>query len=257
MERIYKGNYRPVSVLPVVSKVFERIMHDQIDEFVKDKLSKYLCGYRKGYNTQYALLLMIEKWKKIVDAGGFAGTVLMDLSKAFDTINHELLIAKLKAYGFGNSAVRLILDYLTNRWQRVKINTETSTWEALLRGVPQGSILGPLIFNVYFNGIFWYLDLVCNFADDTSPYACEMNMQTILEVLEEQSLQAVLWFTLNFLKLNCGKCHFLLGGNTEDWVHSLKVGCETILESENEEEKLLGVIIDKNLKFQSHITKLC
>ena len=84
-----------------------------------------------------------------------------------------------------------------------------------------------------------------------------MNMQTILEVLEEQSLQAVLWFTLNFLKLNCDKCNFLLGGNTEDWVHSLKVGCETILESENEEEKLLGVIIDKNLKFQSHITKLC
>ena len=98
---------------------------------------------------------------------------------------------------------------------------------------------------------------MCNFADDTSPYACEMNMHTILEVLEEQSLQAVLWFTPNFLKLNCDKCHFLLGGNSEDWVHSIKVGCETILESENEEEKLLGVIIDKNLKFQSHITKLC
>ena len=82
LEKIFVDHYRPVSLLPVVSKLFERLMHSQIEEFVSDKLSKYLCGYRKGYNTQYALLLMVEKWKKIVDLGGFAGTVLMDLSKA-------------------------------------------------------------------------------------------------------------------------------------------------------------------------------
>ena len=255
-EQIFKINFRPVSILPVVSKLYEKIMHAQVGSFVSNKLSKHLCGYRKGFNTQYALLVMIEKWKKVIDKGGFAGTVLMDLSKAFDTINFELLIAKLKAYGFGKSSLRLILDYLSNRWQRVKVNGCFSSWEELLRGVPQGSILGPLIFNIYYNDIFLFLELVCNFADDTSPYACELSLPKVLEVLESNCLEATVWFTLNFLKLNAEKCHFLLAGNTEDFVHSVKVGSETILESQEEAEILLGVTIDKNLKFDAHILEI-
>ena len=92
-----KTNYRPVSVLPPVSKIFERLMQKQINEHIKNKLSPYLCGYRKGFSTQYALLSIIERWKKILDEKGFGGAVLMDLSKAFDTLNQELLIAKLSA----------------------------------------------------------------------------------------------------------------------------------------------------------------
>ena len=98
LENILKENYRPVSLLPVVSKLFERLMQKQMKTFIETFLSSFLCGYRKGYNTQYALLAMIEKWKKCLDGkGGYAGAILMDLSKAFDTINHELLIAKLEA----------------------------------------------------------------------------------------------------------------------------------------------------------------
>jgi len=106
-------NYRPVSVLPTVSKVFERIMQKQILEYLDKFLSPYLCGYRKGFSTQTALLRLIEKWKITLDKKGYAGVVLMDLSKAFDTINHELLIAKLHAYGFSKNALALILDYLS------------------------------------------------------------------------------------------------------------------------------------------------
>ena len=150
LETINKENYRPVSLLPVVSKIFERVMLKQMKPFIELFLSKWLCGYRKGYNAQYALTAMVERLKKCLDErGGIYGAILMDLSKAFDTINHQLLIAKLNAYGFSDSALEIILSYLSDRWQRTKVNSSFSNWEELLCGVPQGSVLGPLLFNIY------------------------------------------------------------------------------------------------------------
>ena len=122
-----------MSVLPSVSKILERIMKKQLLSYINQFLSRSLCGYRKGYNTQTALLSLIEKWKSILDRSGFAGGILMDLSKAFDTINHELLVAKLHAYGFDKNSLRVIFSYLTDRWQRVKINTTVSSWTELFR----------------------------------------------------------------------------------------------------------------------------
>ena len=132
--------YRPVSVLPVVSKIYERIMQKQILEYIDKHLSPHLCGYRKGYSTQTALISMLEKWKLSIDNKGFAGGVLMDLSKAFDTINHQLLLAKLHAYGFSKQALAIVCSYLSNRKQRIKINV-FSSWKDLILGVPQGSVL--------------------------------------------------------------------------------------------------------------------
>ena len=113
-------NYRPISLLPVISKIFERIMLNQITTYMNEYLSPYLCGYRKGFNTQTALSSLIEKWKQIIDNKGYGAAILMDLSKAFDTINHELLIAKLHAYGFIRKSFLIILSCLSDRWQHVK-----------------------------------------------------------------------------------------------------------------------------------------
>ena len=108
-----------------------------------------------NFIVQHALLVMVEKWKESIDKGGFAAGVLMDLSKAFDTINHALLIAKLYAYGFSLSSLEIIYDYLSDRFQRTKINTSFSSWSALLCGVPQGSVNGPKYFNIYLNDLFY------------------------------------------------------------------------------------------------------
>ena len=102
-----KKNYRPISILNSISKLFEKLIQRQLSPFFDNNLSQHLCGYRKGYTTQYALLKLIESWKNVRDNGGYSAAVLMDLSKAFDTINHDLLIAKLYAYGVRGTSLRL------------------------------------------------------------------------------------------------------------------------------------------------------
>ena len=139
-----KENYRPVSILPVFSKVFERSMFAQMSSFFDNFLLKQQCGFRKGYSTEKCLLTLLEKWKRAVDSGQIFGPLLTDLSKAFDCLDHELLIAKLNIYGFSLPALKLVHDYLSNRKQRTKVNRTYSSWLEIVFGVPQGSILGPL-----------------------------------------------------------------------------------------------------------------
>ena len=131
-DRTDKTNYRPVSILPAISKIFERILLYQIDKYMDKKLSKHLCGFRKGYSAQHSLLVMLEKWRATIDKGGSCGVLLTDLSKAFDCIAHDLLIAKMAAYGFDHNAIKLIHSYLSNRRQRVRINSNYSTWSEII-----------------------------------------------------------------------------------------------------------------------------
>ena len=141
-----KTNFRPIRVLPNLSKIYERFMQNQMYPYLNQIFSKYQCGFRKGYNAQYCLMAMIEKWRKLLDIGGHAGALLTDLSKAFDCIDHELLIGKLHAYGFDNDALKLIYSYIKGRNQRTKINSSYSYFAEILFGVLQGSILRPLLF---------------------------------------------------------------------------------------------------------------
>ena len=132
----------------------------------------------------------MDTCKNSLDKKGVVGALLMDLSKAFDCIDHELLIAKPSAYGFCNDALLMIYSYLTGRKQRVKVNGSFSTWRETFAGVPQGSVLGPLLFNIYINDLFFSVmdTAVCNFADDTTIFAADCQLDRVLERLETDAL---------------------------------------------------------------------
>ena len=129
-----------------------------------------LAGFRKNCSTQNALLNLIEKWKHTLDKGKKVSTIFMDISKTFDTLNHNLLLAKLNAHGFSFNAIKFIQSYLSERFHRVNKNTNFSEWCKILLVVPQGSILSPLLFNIFINDIFCFMQdaCICNFTDDNS-----------------------------------------------------------------------------------------
>ena len=210
-----KDIYRPVSILSNISKVYERCIYDQMEAYFETILSPNQCGFRKGFSAQHCLISLIEKWKKSIDNGGAFGALMTDLSKAFDCLSHELLIAKLEAYGFNEKSLKLIYNYLSNRKQRVKINDSYSSWREILYGVPQGSILGPLLFNIFICDMFYFLENyeLANYADDSTPYSAKRNHKLVIEELETSSSILFKWLQTNYMKVNTDKSHLLLSGN--------------------------------------------
>ena len=250
-----ESNYRPVSILSNISKIYERCLYSQIANFFEQKFSNYQCGFRKGFSAQHCLIVMIEKWRKSLDKGGSFGALLTDLSKAFDCLPHELLVAKLHAYGFDIKSVTLIHSYLTGRKQRVKIGHVHSSWEEILFGVPQGSILGPLLFNIFVCDLFDFIDNSVNigsYADDTTPYVSAGTTKEIIESLENTSVDMLSWFGYNGMKANPDKCHLLLSCDENE---NALVGNYRIENSK--QQKLLGVLLDNGLNFEKHINNLC
>ena len=163
--RADKSNYRPISILSNVSKLYERCLYSQLYDYLdKNIFSKYQCGFRKGFSTQHTLLVMIEKMKTARDNKQFCAAVLTDLSKACDCICHDLLIAKLKAYGVDRNALKLVYDYLSDRSQKTKVGSSFSDYLDIIYGVPQGSILGPLLFNIDLCDLF-FEDYSSDFAN--------------------------------------------------------------------------------------------
>ena len=160
-DQLNKVNYRPVSLLTVISKICESVMFDhQVSDYFGSIFEDLLCAFRKKYSCQSTLIKTIDDWKVSLDRNQMIGAVFTDLSKAFDCLPHGLIIAKLHEYGLSLDACDLFSSYLCNRFQRVKVKTSRSEWAVIKKGIPQGSILGPLLFNVFVNDMFHFMENV-------------------------------------------------------------------------------------------------
>ena len=197
---------------------------------------------------------MLEKWKRSVDSGKAFGALLTDLSKAFDCLDHELLIAKLNAYGFSLPALRLIHDYLSHRKQRTRVNNSYSEWLAVMFGISKGSILGPFLFNIFLADLFLIHsdNDITSFADDNTPYPSAKNIENVIEPLERTSVSLIRWFENKLLKVNADKFHSLVSTSQE-----VSLNINTFKIKNSDFEKLLGVKFDSKLRFDQHITDLC
>lgn len=253
-------NYRPISILPSISKVFERIIHTQIyNFFTANKLffqSQY--GFRKNHSTDYAAIELIDKVIHDLDNGDNPLSVFIDLSKAFDTIDHSILIAKLEYYGFNSKSLQLMISYLSNRYQYVDYNETQSSVLKITTGVPQGSILGPLLFIIYMNDII----STCNifypilYADDTtltttlktlsSPdQSVSSNINTELEIINN-------WLKANKLSINCTKIKAMIFRMPQKRITYPDIYINNVKIEYVEEFNFLGIVIDSNVKFKTH-----
>ena len=211
------NNYRPVSVLPVLSKVFEKIMYRRILDFINKNniLYQFQFGFREKYNTSFALLTLIDKISSAIDKGEYVIGLFLDLSKAFDTINHRILFDKLYKYGVRGIALDWVKDYLSNRKQFVHFNGISSNQSDITCGVPQGSILGPLLFLLYVNDLPNVSDILFPllFADDTNLFLSGNDLNNMINVINGEVRKIVSWLNCNKLSLNIKKnpfCYFHL-----------------------------------------------
>ena len=177
-------------------------------------------------------LSLVRKMEKVY-RGNVFGALLTDLSKAFDCLTHDLLIAKLNAYGFSLPALRFINDYILNRNQRTRINNSYSTWMEIVFGVPQGSILGPLLFKMFLAALFFIVNSmdIANYADDNTPYATANDTDRLIASLEEASMSLFTWFENNLMKSSADKCHLLVSSNEKI---TIKIGNHEIANTKGE-----------------------
>ena len=250
-----KSNYIPISILPNLSKIYERLLYDQMYSYIDTFFVQYQCGFRKGYNAQHCLLVMIEKMKEVRDKNKVCAAVLTDLSKAFDCLKHDLLIEKLHAFSFDCKSLRVMYAYLNNRVQVTKVGSYYSEILDIIFGVPQGSILGPLLFNVNIIDLFLiehYRSDFSNYADDTTPYNCGNTFLEVISDLETTMNNLFDWFCCNNFKVNPSKCHLFLSPFNLKSINIKKFSIEG-----SSSEKFLGVTVDSNFTFEKHINELC
>ena len=253
------GDFRPISVLPIIAKVFESLVHSQVCDYLQHHgiLHHAQSGFRPKHSTQDVLLKTVDDWRFSLSRNEVVGAVFVDLSKAFDSIGHELLLQKLDCYGFRGTPLEWFRSFLTGRKQRVVVGGEESQWFDLHSGVPQGSILGPILFSLFVNDLPVSLTRseVMLYADDTTIYLSDTNTLSLKERLSQDLVALSTWIADNGLTMNTQKTQFMVlskrGRDKEVEKLQIKVNGEVLRKCDN--VKFLGVIVDHQLSWRDHV----
>ena len=257
------GNYRPISVIPILGKIIEKVAYDQLQTYLTDNniLTNKQFGFRPKHSTQDALLNVTEKWFEFIDGGNVVGVVMIDLKKAFDTVNHKILIHKLKMCGFDDHTLKWFGDYLSNRTQSTCVNGFVSDKENIKCGVPQGSLLGPLLFSLYVNdmpSIIKHSEMSL-YADDTCLFCSAKKPEDVVKRINEDLVSVSEWLMENRLFVNKKKCEFMFLGSSsrlkkiERNDKAMNVLIDNVVIQRTNTCKYLGVMIDETLQWNAHI----
>ena len=258
-------NYRPISLLPAISKIFERILYDQIYDYMSSNnlFYKHQYGFRQKHSTEHAAQELVHTIHKDLDNGDIPITVFLDLSKAFDTLNHSILFEKLTYYGIKEKALEICKNYLSNRKQYTQFNGVNSNLLEMDTGVPQGSILGPLFFLIYINDIKQSSEIFhsISYADDTTLYTTVNRLKSsdtnIEHALNDQLNQVNTWLCANKLSLNVAKTKFMIYSiTTKKKLPEIKLKINNTSIDKVKCFNFLGITIDSNLNWKEHIKVL-
>jgi retron-type reverse transcriptase len=202
------NNYRPISILPTISKIFERHVANQLNEYFRKTniLHNHQSGFREHHSCQTALIRLVDSWLTNLDDGNIVGTVFIDFKKAFDLVDHEILLYKLRLYHFSDNTLNFFRSYLSNRKQRIKADGVKSEFKTVMTGVPQGSIIGPLLFLIYVNDLpLQTISEIDMYADDSTLHKTGKNLQEIQMQLQSDLTIIQNWCCNNNMAVNPSK----------------------------------------------------
>ena len=255
------SNYRPVSVLPIFSKLLERLVYNRLIKFINDNklLYDYQFGFQRGKSTQHAVMMLVDKITDALDNKECVIGIFLDFSKAFDTVDHEILLLKLEKYGIQGTELQWLNDYLSNRRQYVTYSNYKSSFGTITCGVPQGSILGPLLFLMYINDLSNVSEYCFSllFADDTNMFHTGKDMKIVCDQVNEDLKNVQEWLNCNKLSLNIRKTHYMIFTPRNEIIDDIDVKfCNNVIERVYV-TKFLGVQIDSQLTWKTHVEYTC
>ena len=262
-ERFYVNNYRPISLLSTINKLLEKLMYKRLISFlnVHKILYSYQFGFRENYSTTLALIEITDNILHDLENGKFVCGIYLDLSKAFDTVDHNILLSKLHHYGIRGQPLLWFKSYLSNRKQYTVCNGKKSSLQVVTHGVPQGSVLGPLLFLLYTNDIIKCIDIECKlrlFADDSNVFVSRNTAGELKLAIRDILRKLFDWFAANKLTVNLDKTCYTIFKTKNRVIPAIlnNISFDNITIAKVENKNYLGVYLDENLNWQKHIKEL-